>query len=225
MPGFFRKLRKQLIQNYHRKNKPERSGRKVDNNDYLLNQIDEFREKAQQLQSLLNSKESKVNELQSIVSEKEGQAEELENLLKERQEEADELTMEFEKQIDTLVDKVNQKLDEVQQTIDKQLVDSREVNESQLKELKETVEAVNTALDSLKGELVEKIHSENVKCYRNIQDLIKEYDDKIQKLDFIDQNVKSVKGIGKFLIWVTVIDFVVLVAFILYSVGVFNLFL
>ena len=43
----------------------------MDKEDFLLKQIDEFREKAKQLQALLVTKEDKVQELQNIVDERE----------------------------------------------------------------------------------------------------------------------------------------------------------
>ena len=78
--------------------------------DFLLNQIDEFRAKAQQLQSLMLTKESKVQELQDIVDEREIKAKELEYILDERQRKADSITEEMTKQIDNLIDKVSEKM-------------------------------------------------------------------------------------------------------------------
>ncbi len=43
----------------------------MEKEDFLLSQIDEFREKAKQLQDLLAAKENTVQELQSIVNERE----------------------------------------------------------------------------------------------------------------------------------------------------------
>lgn len=63
----------------------ERTRENVEKEDFLLSQIDEFREKAKQLQNLLALKESKVSELQALVSEREGKAQELELILTERQ--------------------------------------------------------------------------------------------------------------------------------------------
>lgn len=63
---------------------------------------------------------------------------------------------------------------------------------------------------------------ENVKCYRNIQDLFNEFDSKIEKMDEMEQGVGSVKGYVKCLSWFAILNFVVLIGFILYSLGVFN---
>ncbi len=46
-------------------------------------------------------------------------------------------------------------------------------------------------------QISEKVHSENVKCYRNIQDLFNEFDSKIEKMDEMEQGVGSVKGYVK----------------------------
>lgn len=43
----------------------------MDKDDFLLTQIDEFREKAKRLQEMLNTKESKAEELSTIVEERE----------------------------------------------------------------------------------------------------------------------------------------------------------
>ena len=71
MAGLFTKLDAQVFRNNHRNKKRERTHKTLENNDFLLTQIDEFREKAKQLQELLLSKESKVKELQTIVAERE----------------------------------------------------------------------------------------------------------------------------------------------------------
>ena len=47
--------------------------------------------------------------------------------------------------------------------------------------MKALLENATSQLDSIKTDLSEKVHSENVKCYRNIQDLFNEFDSKIEK--------------------------------------------
>ena len=48
----------------------EKMQEKVDKDDFLITQIDEFREKAKRLQEMLNTKETKAKELSSIVEER-----------------------------------------------------------------------------------------------------------------------------------------------------------
>lgn len=95
----------------------ERIQTEVEKEDFLLSQIDEFREKAKQLQDLLAAKENKVQELQSIVNEREGKAEEWQHILVERQEEADKIVTEFTKKVDDLADRVTAKMTEIETSI------------------------------------------------------------------------------------------------------------
>ena len=115
----------------------------IDKEDYLLNQIDEFRAKAQQLQNLMLTKESKVQELQEIVDEREIKAKELEHILNERQRKADGITEEVSKQIDSLIDKVSEKMEAIGASLGKELQDGQKLNERQLEELKNTLGDLN----------------------------------------------------------------------------------
>ena len=87
---------------------------KIDKDDFLLTQIDEFRERAKRLQEMLNTKESKAEELSSIVEEREAKAEELQQILDERQEKADGITAQVAKQIDVLIASVHEKMQEIE---------------------------------------------------------------------------------------------------------------
>ena len=258
------------------RNKPEESGqmhtqeqertqKDVENEDLLISQIDEFREKAKQLQVLLEAKESKAAELQSLVDERAGKAQELEHILTERQEEADKIVTEFGRKVDALADKVttkmaeieaglsgqadirktseeqialnrrmneeqtasNRKLNEEQiaankQFLEEQAIANKKLSEGQIAEVKELLENATSQLESIKTDLSEKVHTENVKCYRNIQDLFNEFDSKIEKMDEMEGGVDSVKGYVKLLSWFSILNFVVLIIFILYSMGVFH---
>ena len=85
--------------------------------DFLLAQIDEFREKAQQLQEMLATKETKAQELQTIVSEREEKAEELRLILEEREEKAAGIERAVGKQIDLLIERVNAKMQEIEDSM------------------------------------------------------------------------------------------------------------
>lgn len=244
----------------------ERIHATVEKEDFLLSQIDEFREKAKQLQELLAAKENKVVELQSLVNEREDKAQELEHILTERQEEADKIVTAFGKRVDDLAERVTSKMTEIEQSIsiqvaevkrasEEQLSSNRKLNEDQIAankklseeqlatnkqfleeqaiankrlsegqiaEVKALLENATAQLESIKTDLSEKVHSENVKCYRNIQDLFNEFDSKIEKMDEMERGVDSVKGYVKCLSWFSILNFVVLIGFILFSLGVFN---
>lgn len=255
--------------------------------DFLLHQIDEFREKAKQLQSLLSLKETKVQELQTLVNEKEDQAQELEQIITERREESDRIVVEFDKQISGMIDLISDKLNELEKSAKAQLETSQKNNEElatqnkialeaqitlhktaldaqmeanqkyvkeqmdaaetfsreqiaavrelmntqaeesktrqaeQADEVQKLLENVSERLDFMRNELMEKVHSENVKCYRNIQDLFKEFEEKLNTLETVEKHTTAARGYLKALAWFSGVQFIVLVGFILYSLGIF----
>lgn len=216
--------------------KRERTNREVGREDLLLNQIDEFREKAQQLQDLLLSKESKVAELQNIVDEREGKAKELEYILTERQKKADGITEEMNKQIDSLIDKVSAKMDELGTTITtsvnasvgEKLEEGQQLSEKQLaelQELKELLESLTPQLETVRTELSDKVHTENVKCYRNISDLFKSVEDKLDKMNEVHENVRGIRKCMAVVIMLGIFNLLGLIALALYELGIFQLLL
>lgn len=256
---------------------------KVNRDDLLLVQIDEFREKAQKLQEMLNTKESKAKELADIVEEREIKAQELQQILDERQQEADGLTASVARQIDVLIDRVNEKMQEIEasmnasmnenldrfgrglsadvdslgqamsgqignlgQTITGQISNvgqnmdfgdtleqtrritedgtaavTSAVNEANANMLKSLGE-LNDQLMALKQELSEKIHTENVKCFRNIQDLFKAVGDKVDSVNDLEKELKSTKSFAAVTCVLALINTFGFVAIALYIFGVFG---
>ena len=102
----------------------ERTVAIVSKEDFLLNQIDEFRERAKQLQNLLDTKETEAQELQTLVDERQEKAEALGEILKERQSKADGFTIEVEKQIDAMIAKVADKMDEIESAMNEDVAET-----------------------------------------------------------------------------------------------------
>lgn len=232
-------------------NVPE--NKSIEKEDYLLAQIDEFRAKAQQLQNLLITKESKVQELQEIVDEREIKAKELEYILDERQKKADGITEEVTKQIDSLIDKVSEKMEAIGASLGKELQDGQKINERQLEEIKNTLgdlngqqleeikgalgslseqqaeelknalSELNAQLEVVRSDLSDKVHSENVQCYRNLADLLKSVETKLDKANEIEKKVISVHKCTIAIIVFSVINMLGLIGLALCELGVFQL--
>ena len=210
----------QKLKEYHRcqKTKRERITENVEKEDFLLSQIDEFREKAKQLQNLLSSKENKVQQLQEIVAEREGKAKELSDMIDERQDAADRVVAGVGAQIDSMVLKVDAKLNELNETFAERLAENavnstdqseevRSLIEEQNQKLTETVEGLNGQFDKIRNDIFEKIHSEDVKCYRNIQTLVDESDKKIEEMIEKFEKVSSLKTMSTIIMIITVLNF------------------
>ena len=108
------------------------------------------------------------------------------------------------------------------QFLEEQAIAGKRLSEGQIAEVRTLLESATARLDSIKTDLSEKVHSENVKCYRNIQDLFNEFDSKIEKMDEMERGVGSVKGYVKCLTWFSILNFVLVIASVLFSAGVFH---
>lgn len=166
--------------------------------DYLLKQIDEFREKAEQLQNLITTKESKVRELQLLVDERESKATKLKMILDERQKEADSLVGNVEDQVHDLMQKVE------------------EQQSSNTEEIKQVLGSVTTGLNDVS----EKVHTENVKCYRNVQGLFEEFSENHQEVELAENSMQQIKGSLGAIIGLLIVNLGGIIAIILYLLGI-----
>ena len=228
MSGMSQKLKGYIDR---RKIQRERITDNVEREDFLLSQIDEFREKAKQLQNLISSKEDKVQELQEIVEEKEGQAKELSDIIEERQDAAERVVSGVGEQIDGMVNTVDAKLKELNETFAERLaenaVNSTEQNEAVRKlideyqdKMSEAIKGLDGQFEAVKNEICEKVHTEDVKCYRNMQTLIEESDRKIEETKDAVAELVSLKTMVKVTLVFTALNFVGLAAFLIHVLGI-----
>lgn len=162
--------------------------------DMLLVQIDAFRDKAKQLQSLIVAKERKVKELEAMVRSKEERNMQLQLELAKKQEEADSIKASVEVQVDEMMTTLRQSVEQLEHRIEEQVSNNQANAAEQTANVKETLENMTSDLSSLKGDISEKVHSENVKQYRNIQDLMKEMDKTEANAEVTRQQFEKVKS-------------------------------
>ncbi len=162
--------------------------------DLLLTQIDAFREKAKQLQSLVVSKERRVKELEAQVKAKETRNAELQQELAVKQAEAENIAKGVE-------DKIGTMMADLQEGLTKQVADSQEQTNQQLASqigehlapVQEALSSSSTDIDDVKGDLSDKIHNESVTLYRNLQDLLNEMDNSGEQMADITAKIKALR--------------------------------
>ncbi len=254
--------------------------------DFFLKQIDEFKEKAKYLQSLLTTKESKVEELEGVLEAKEEKAKELQGILDGHKEESDRITQGVKDQVDALISRVDaqmrvmdeaisNEINTLQEQISEQVVEINSNSRQGMAELdkkiqdfsqsateqlekqtesmkvmlegsmKETLEQISAELakmsadvekvadavkdnsgneqklEEVKTELGEKIHRENVKCYRNIQTLLEELENKIERVEVGTQSMKVIQSYFGVLIILGIVNFGGIIAIIAHMFGFF----
>ena len=188
--------------------------------DMLLAQIDAFRDKAKQLQTLISAKERKVKELEAMVRAKEERNNQLQEELAKKQAEADGIAADVETQVDRMMQTLRGSVDDLEERIQQQVADNQEKAAVQTQAVKDTLEDMTSGLDAIKGELSEKVHSENVLQYRNIQDLLKELDNREEAAKKSEEEFSVVKKRITMVTVVSVLNVIAVVTLILATFGI-----
>ena len=188
--------------------------------DMLLAQIDAFRDKAKQLQTLISAKERKVKELEAMVRAKEERNSQLQEELAKKQAEADGIAADVETQVDRMMQTLRGSVDDLEERIQQQVADNQEKAAVQTQAVKDTLEDMTSGLDAIKGELSEKVHSENVLQYRNIQDLLKELDNREEAAKKSEEEFSVVKKRITMVTVVSVLNVFAVVKLILATFGI-----
>ena len=181
--------------------------------DLLLQQIDAFREKAQTIQTLIKEKEARVGELEQLLRDKEIQNAEMQNKLElleqeleKKHQEADGLVTTVETQVDRVLQELRVEMSGLQEKLE---------DAAQTKEIQDTLASVSESVEGIKTDLYDKVHNENVKVYRNIQDLLKERDEQDTSMDETNSQFKKVGGKVTFATVLGVLNLGVVVAILL----------
>lgn len=187
--------------------------------DLLLFQIDAFRDKAKKLQTLISARERRVKELEALVRAKEAKNIELQDSLDRQLDEADMLVSNVNSRVDDLMRNVEISMKTMQDKIQNQVDATEDISNKQTKAVQDTLQNMNDGLSDIKNELSEKVHSENVKVYRNIQDLVSEKDNTEELKDSIESNARGIKGQNVFIIIMTFINLGAAICMVLLQMG------
>lgn len=169
----------------------------------------QIREMSDSLEERLKQLEGKVagqfSRMGTDSKEQLGELKEIRNAVKQMEE-----NTAVEEQIRELYDSV-QKIADIREMIEK--LDAQQA----------AVVAINEAAEDLKSEIADKIHAENVKCYRNMKSLVSDLEVKLEQMELGEESLKKIrssfKGL-KFFAFFALADFVVIVLYILHMTGV-----
>lgn len=121
--------------------------------------------------------------------------------------------------MEKIVTEENEEMSVVSKELMEKLKD--ELQEELKAELSNSSEDVKSEVQKQEKVLEEKIHVENVKTYRNIQAGLEEVDKKMAKADQLEKQMESLKIYVRCTTWFSVITMIVLILYIMYSIGVF----
>ena len=85
--------------------------------------------------------------------------------------------------------------------------------------------SIEKKLDVCKGERSDKVHSENVKSYRNVQALAEELNEKLEEKEQGGERKKSARGLLRAVLIVGILNLLAMAGWILYELGIISMFL
>lgn len=163
----------------------------------LLSQIDEFRQKAEKLQSALDARVEKAEELEQVVTERQEKADELEQLIAEREKQADVIKRTVHEEMGNVSHQLTTELSQMQGRIDVLLKQSTQEQLTPITNMTRSLDDLSLRLESVETNtigLADTIHKEGVQVYRNSQELIKNLEKKVDKINKVDKHVGRAKG-------------------------------
>ena len=130
---------------------------------------------------------------------------------------------ELQKQMEKFTWACEKKIEERSNVIEtdlKALTAQMEELSAKVDQVAETVKGQDSQqLETLKAELSEKIHSENVKCYRNVQTLVEELEQKIEHSQQETNNMRVMKGCFGGVILLSIVNIAGVVAILTHLFG------
>lgn len=184
----------------------ERDSESVRKEEYLQKQIEDLKETARQRQQSLEEKDMRIRELRQVMEEKDLRLKELQRIVEEQDEMAGKM-QEILNMHNSMAD-MNQSLNAAKKELSEKLTAS-------------SLE-LSDKIDAARNELSEKVHTENVKCYRNVQALTEELGKKLDENTTNDSGVKSIKRYLRAAILLGIINLGVVIGMILYESGIIN---
>ena len=126
--------------------------------------------------------------------------------MEKKHQEADGLVTTVETQVDRVLQELRVEMSGLQEKLE---------DAAQTKEIQDTLASVSESVEGIKTDLYDKVHNENVKVYRNIQDLLKERDEQDTSMDETNSQFKKVGGKVTFATVLGVLNLGVVVAILL----------
>ncbi|MCD8299624.1 MAG: hypothetical protein LUC41_00365 [Clostridiales bacterium] len=89
----------------------------------------------------------------------------------------------------------------------------------ELKNQKTDLEAINERSESIRDEILEKIHTEDVACYRNMKSLVTEWKENVDDVEISENSLHQIRTSFKGMKFLVIASFVILLFLLLYTIG------
>ncbi len=180
--------------------------------------------KSSRMKEQLNAARKRIAQLENQIDILKGESTTVEQNLDTQKKEINNMVSGVNGQLQGMIDKLNKKVDGISGDA-QEIAEIKAMIES-LEQQKVSLDAINEKADSVKDELIERIHTENVACYRNMKSLVTELHENVNDMELSEDSLtqirKSFKGLKFFSVF-ALLSFVVLLFFLLVALGVIPL--
>ncbi len=202
----------------------------------------ELHKRTSRLKEQLQAARARISQLEDQIDRLKEENTEVEQHLDTQREDIDQLITGVSVQIQEMIDALNQKMEELDFKTQRQVSELQGTTDQlqkiseeteQIEEIKamiatleqqqSSLDEINEKSEGIKEELFEKIHMENVACYRNMKSLVTELHENVNDMELSEDSLmqirRSFKGL-KFLSIFSLLSFAVLLFFLLVALGV-----
>lgn len=176
-----------------------------------MEELKELRERERQRAQLLTELKSQVEQMSGRMDSK------MEQVSGRMDAQVEQMSGRMDAQMEQLSKGTDAKLAQVSIQLDSGL-------ENLTRQLTELTNQQKIELAALKGELADKIHTENVKSYRNVQALMEELEQKLTEKEQSTEHRKSARGLLRTVLFVGILNLLAVIGIFLYELGVFAYF-
>ncbi|MCC8017794.1 MAG: hypothetical protein LIO39_04190 [Lachnospiraceae bacterium] len=183
-------------------------------NILLKEQLDAARERIVRLENQIESMKKETTKVEQNLD---SGRDDMNRLITEVTVQIQEMISALEQQAQQLEDRTASQVGRMEESTREQIGEIRTMVEK-LEEQRVSMDEINEKSESLRTDIVEKIHAENVQCYRNMKSLVTDLEVKIEELELGEKSLtkirKSFKGM-KFFSFFSFLSFLVLLYFLL----------
>ena len=183
----------------------------------LFAQIDAFRQKASMITALIREKQHRMDQLEEQLHEKE-----VENLRYQQKL----LSMKKEVSVrnaavsrEAVAEAAVRAANEAVAKSDDKMTDALKSVEDKMSSMEQTI-SEGADITGIKGDIFDKIHDENVRVYRNIQDFMKDRDENDERFKNLENSIKKTGAKVSLALAVSIIDLLLVGGVLLTVLGV-----
>lgn len=163
----------------------------VNAEDLLVTRIDEFREKAMELQGMYEEKKNKMVQLDALMAQQQERANSLKGIPVDSRESAKEISKEVGKQISKLMDQVSTRMDQVESNLYAEVVKGGELDSNSVRQLDEISEKQLKMLNEFGEKQSKQIESKLLQLTEQLAPLSKGFDKISEEIEDINDKIHS----------------------------------